>query len=78
MEASMGVNGSTFPYISTKFNCVHGVTSTENSMVKTSIPCRTNVYDEYGRYKPIQDIGTDVVRKIRKGIRYFDALQKSS
>ena len=59
-------------YIPTKSAAMHGVTSTGGSTVKTVVRGRTNAYDEYGRYKPIRDIGTDVVGKVWKGIRYAD------
>ena len=36
----------------------------------------TDAYDEYGRYKPIQYIGTDVVSKVRKGVSYYNTLQQ--
>ena len=48
----------------------------EDSNVNTVVYGRTNTYDEYGIYKPIWDIGTDVVGKLQKGISYADALQK--
>ena len=57
---------------------VHGVTSIDNSMVKTVVRSRTNAYDKYRRYKPIQDICTDVVGNVWKGISYADALHQSS
>ena len=34
--------------------------------------------DDCGRYEPKQDIVKDVVGKLRKGVRYSDALQKGS
>ena len=71
---SIGVRGSTCPWIYIKGAVVRGVTSTDDSTVKMVIHGRTNTYGEYRRYEPIYDIGTDVVWKVRKGIRYDDAL----
>ena len=69
-----GVHGSMCTFIYTKCTDVHVVISTDKSNIKTVI-VRANAYDEYGRYKPLRDIGTDVVwGKVRKGIRYVDAL----
>ena len=73
-----GVHGSTCPYISTKGTGVHVVMSTDESKVKTVVRGRKNMCDEYGRKKPIRDIGTDVVGKVRKGISYADALHQGS
>ena len=47
-------------------------------MVKTDVQGRINVYDDYSRYETKRNIGTDVVGKVWKGIRYDDALQKVS
>ena len=44
-------------------------------MVKTVVRGRKNVYDKYGRYKLIRYIGTGIVGKVQKGIRYADSLQ---
>ena len=73
-----GVPGSTCPYISTKGMGMHGITPTDESKVKTYICVRTDAYDKYGRYKPVRDMGMDVVEKVRKGISYADALQQGS
>ena len=73
---SKGVHGILLPYIFSKVPGVHIVTSTDESEVKTVVCGRTNVYDKCGRYKPIQDIGTDIVKKVRKGISYDDALHQ--
>ena len=35
-----------------------------------------DVYYNYGRYKPIWEMGKDVVGKVRKGIIYADTLQQ--
>ena len=59
-------------YISTKGVGVHGVVSTDDSMVNTVVRGITNAYDKYRKYKPIWGIGTDVVGKLRKGISYAD------
>ena len=72
---STGLNRSTCLYIPTKGTVMHRVTSTDNSTVNTVVCGRTNAYDEYVRYKPIRYIGTDIVGKVRKGIRYDDALK---
>ena len=73
-----GLHGSTCPYISTKVTGAHVVTSTEKYKLKTCVHGSTNMYDEYGRYKPIRDIGMEVVGKVRKGISYADDLHKGS
>ena len=73
---STGVHRSTCPYNCNKDTVVHVVTSTEKYKVKTFICSRMNTYAKYGRYKPIQDIGPDVLGKVRKGISYGDALQQ--
>ena len=62
------------PYISTKGTGMHVVTSTDESKVNTFVCGRTDAYCNYGRYKPIWGIGTDVVWKARKGISYSDTL----
>ena len=46
--------------------------------MKTFVRGRTNAYDDYGRYKPIWDIGTDVVGKVQKRIRYNDVPHQGS
>ena len=74
----MGVHLSTCLYISTKDTIVHGGTSSDVSSAKTVVRRRTNTYDEYRRFKPKQDICTDLVGKVQKGIIYADALQKGS
>ena len=66
----------TCPYIYTKFRVVHGVTSTDDSTVNTFVQGTTNGYDKYGKYETKQDIVTYTVGKIRKGIRYVDALHQ--
>ena len=75
---STGMHGSMCSYISTKGTGVHVVMSTDESKVKTVVRGRKNVCDENGRNKPIWDIGTDVVGKVRKGISYTDALHQGS
>ena len=72
------VHGSTCPYISTKDIGIHGGTSTDFYMVKVVVQGIMNTYYKYRRYKPKRDIGTDVVGKVRKGIRYADALHQGS
>ena len=72
---STGVRRITCLYIPTKGTVMHIVTSTDNSTVNTVVCGRTNAYDEYVRYKPIRYIGTDIVGKVRKEIRYDDALK---
>ena len=62
------------PYISTKGTGMNVVTFTDESKVNTFVRDITDAYYNYGRYKPIWDIGTDAVGKARKGIRYADAL----
>ena len=57
---------------------VHGVTSTDYYTVNVAVQGRRNAYDRSGRYETKRDIGTDVVWKVRKGIRYADALHKGS
>ena len=57
---------------------MHIFTSTEESNINTVIRGRTNLYDEYGRYEPIRDIGTDIVGNLRKVIIYADALHQGS
>ena len=75
---STGVHRNTCPYISTKYTGVHVVTSTEEYKVKMVVRGRTNLYAEYRRYKPIWDIVTEVVGKVRKGVGYADALHQGS
>ena len=72
---STEVCGSMCPYLPNKRTGVNGVTSTDDSLVKTVVRGRTNVYDKYGRYKLIGYIGTGIVGKVQKGIRYADSLQ---
>ena len=71
---SMGMHGSTCPYITTKYTVIHGVTYMDDSMIKAVVRGRMTAYGKFGRYKPKWDIGTDVVGKICKGISYADAL----
>ena len=78
MEASMGVNGSTFPYISTEVMDVNGVTSTDDYKLNMAVQGRMNAYYRYGRYETKRYICTDVVGKVWKSISYSDALQKGS
>ena len=61
---STGVRRITCLYIPTKYTGVYGFTSMEDSNVNTVVYGRTNTYDEYGIYKPIWEIGTDVVGKL--------------
>ena len=75
---STDVHGIKWPYISTKDTGMHEVTSTDDSTVNTVVHGRTNVYDEYWRYKPKQHIVTDIVVKVQKGIRYSDELHLGS
>ena len=65
-------------YIPTKGTGVNRVTSMADSMVKTFVRGIMNAYDDYRRYEPLRDIGTDVVGKVRKGIRYADTLHQGS
>ena len=69
-------NKNMCPYISTKGTGMHVVTSTDESKVNTFVCGRTDAYYNYGRYKLIWDIGTDVLGKARKGISYADALHQ--
>ena len=55
---------------------MHVVTSTDESKVNTFVSGIKDAYYNYGRSKPIWEIGTDVVGKVRKGISYADALQQ--
>ena len=55
---------------------MHVVTSTDESKVNTFVCGITDVYYNYGGYKPIWDIVKDVVGKVRKVISYADALQQ--
>ena len=75
---SKDVHISTCPYISTKCMGMHRVMSTYNYMVNTVVGGRTNLYENYRRYETKRNIGTDVVGKVWKGIRYTDALQQVS
>ena len=75
---STGVYGITCPYVSTKGTDMYVVTYTDNSMVKTVVNVRTNMYDTYERYKPKRDIGKDILGMVGKRIRYADALHQSS
>ena len=69
---------SSLIFSSTKVTVMHVITPTDESKVKTYICVRTDAYDKYGRYKPVRDMGMDVVEKVRKGISYADALQQGS
>ena len=73
--ASVSVQGSMCPYISTKGTDVHIGTSTDISTVKMVVRIITNTYDKYEDYKPKQYICTDSVGKVRNGISYDDDLQ---
>ena len=73
-----GVYRSMCPYISTKGTGAYLVTSMDKSKVNTFACRRTGTYEKYRRYKPIWDIGTDAVGKLRKEISYADALQQGS
>ena len=55
---------------------MHVVKSTNESKVNTFANGITDAYYNYGRYKPIWEIGTDVVGKVREGISYADSLQQ--
>ena len=68
------MHGSTLLYITTKDTVMHRVTYMDDSMTKAVVQGRMNSYDQYGRYKPKRDIGTDVLGKVWKGISYADAL----
>ena len=57
---------------------VHVVSSMESSTIKKVLHGTKNAYDDYRSYKPIQDIYTNVVGKVRKGIKYADALHQGS
>ena len=72
------VQGSMCAYISTKGTGVHGGTYTDVSTVKTVVQLIMDAYENYGGYKLKQDIGTDTVGKLWKGISYVDSLQQSS
>ena len=73
-----GVRISMCLYITTKVSGVHGVMYMVNTTVNTVINGIKNVYDKYGGYKPIRGIGTCVVGKVQKGIRYTYNLHKVS
>ena len=77
-DENMGLHRRKCLYISTKGTGMRVVTPTDESKVKTFVRSRTDAYDEYGRYEPIQDIGPDILGKVQKGIRYADALQHGS
>ena len=64
------------PVFFTKVTGVNVIMSTDISKVNTAVRGRMNVYNEYRRYTPIQDIGTDVVEKVREDISYADALHQ--
>ena len=66
------------PYTYTKGTGVHGVTSTDNSAVKTVVRGRKNAYDKYRGHKPIWYISIDVVGKVQKGVSNVYALQQGS
>ena len=76
--ASKGMTGRTCLYIYTKGTCVHIVMSMVNSTVKIIVRGRTNAYGKCWRYKYKQDIGTDLIGKVWKGIIYTDALHQGS
>ena len=61
---SKGVQGSTFPEISTKGTGVNEGFSMNVSMGKTILCGRMCTYDEYRMHGPGQDIGTDTVGKV--------------
>ena len=73
---SRGVRGSMGLYISTNGTGVHVVMSMDDPKVNTVVRGKTNTYDKYGSYKPIRDIGREVVGKVLKGISYADSLQQ--
>ena len=74
----MGMHGRTHLYIPTKYTGVHRVMYMNDSMIKAVVRGRMTAYGKFGRYKTKWDIGKYVVRKVRKGIRYDDALQQGS
>ena len=78
LTESKGVNRSKCPYIFTKVTGVHGVTFMDDYTVKLAVHGRMNAYDKYRRYGPKQDIGTDVVGRVLKGIRYAYSLHQGS
>ena len=53
---------------------MHRVTSMDKSRLKTIVRGKNSAHNKYVRYKPIWEIGTDVVGKVRKVISYNDAL----
>ena len=66
------------PYTYTKVTGVHGVTSTDNSTVKTVVRGRKNEYDKYRGHKPIWYISRDVVGKVKKGFSNVYSLHQGS
>ena len=66
------------PYTYTKVTGVHGVTSTDNSTVKTVVCGRKNAYDKYRKHKPIWYISMDVLGKVQKGVSNVYALHQGS
>ena len=46
----------------------------DDYMVKIVVRWIKNVFAKYGRNKPKQDIGMDVVGKVQKGVGYDDSL----
>ena len=73
-----GVHGSMYPYIYTRSTGVHIVTPMDKSKVKTVLRGRTDAYDNYRRYEPVRDVGTDIVGQVRKGVIYDDSLNQGS
>ena len=54
---------------------MHRATFTNYYMENTVVCGRTNVCGKYGRYKPLQDIGTDIVCKAQSRIIYDDDIK---
>ena len=73
---NMGMHRIKGPYIFTKGTGMHVVTSTDESKVNTFVSGITDAYYNYGRYKPMWEIGKDVSVTVRKGISYADYLQQ--
>ena len=84
-DTSMGLHISTCSYISTKGTVVHRGMPTHVSMGNTVV--YGSMYDnyEYGIQGPKRTsiepgrnhIGTETLGKVRKGVRYVGALQRS-
>ena len=55
------VHGIIFLYISTKGTGLYVVTFMDESKLNTFVCGRSEAYNKHGKYKPIGDIGTDVV-----------------